>query len=62
VTSPPSRTFELTVRLPGPMQHWHVLLREPERSVSLEFDDPKALARFLEQLKPDERPRPSGLR
>lgn len=59
---PPCRTFELTVRPQSQTQRWHVLLRELERSVSLEFDDPQTLVRFLEQLEPDERPLPRGLR
>ena len=62
MTPQTSRTFEVTVLLRNQTQHWHVSLREPGRSVSLEFDDPRALARFLERLEPDERPLPRGLR
>jgi len=64
MTPQTSRTFEVTVLLRNQTQHWHVSLREPERDVSLEFDDPQALARFLERLEPDEdeRPFPRGLR
>jgi len=62
VTPQTCRTFEVTVLLQSSTQRWHVLLKEPERSVSLEFDDPQALARYLERLEPEEQPPLRGLR